>query len=553
MGKNGTGGIVLFAALCGASVFSSARAEARTYTVNPTSSCTLPLAVLAANTGKKQGGCSAGSADSNTINLEAGTYTLTSSLVITKSLIIDGDGVGSSIVRSNLSSGTDFIIVQPGTTNTSVTLKELTIDKAATQTAPNVCGVYVYGTATQTASLSVQSARIAGHTWSGLYSHDANLSVADTTIENNSSPEAGGGIHVSASISLRGSFFVDRSVINNNTSVANGGGIYFSGQQSSQIRDTTISGNSGVHGGGVAYDSADPSNGYFAMVNCTVARNGASTTGGGIYTPPSSSSYDANVVSVGSIIANNVAHFIQDWDGHLHSFNASLIGDTLGMDRHNPDEPPPVGNLFDVDPMLDPVLRSWGGPTKVHRLLPGSPAIDAIPAGNTGSTTDQRNTMRPQFGGVDGEMYDMGAYEETRIETEITPVANKTSSVTHTIVSNAGYSNGQGTNLQSTANGQFVTYVTPGSISGGTYKLVVGFKKGANGGIWQLATSQTLTGTYTNRGSAQDGRAGSDTWTSVNFGNVSLPFGLAFFRFTVTGTSGSGRQMFPDYIELTRQ
>jgi hypothetical protein len=64
-----------------------------------------------------------------------------------------------------------------------------------------------------------------------------------------------------------------------------------------------------------------------------------------------------------------------------------------------------------VDPRLGP-LQDNGGPTFTHALLPGSPAIDAIPWGANGCGTtvysDQRGQARPQpaWGTCDS-----GAYE----------------------------------------------------------------------------------------------------------------------------------------------
>jgi hypothetical protein len=62
--------------------------------------------------------------------------------------------------------------------------------------------------------------------------------------------------------------------------------------------------------------------------------------------------------------------------------------------------------------ILDPVLADHGGPTLTHALIPGSPAIDAIPSGTHGCGTtnygDQRGTARPQPA---GGPCDIGAYE----------------------------------------------------------------------------------------------------------------------------------------------
>jgi hypothetical protein len=64
-----------------------------------------------------------------------------------------------------------------------------------------------------------------------------------------------------------------------------------------------------------------------------------------------------------------------------------------------------------VDPLLGP-LQDNGGPTLTHALLPGSPAIDAIPWGTNGCGTthigDQRWQARPE---ALGSSCDIGAYE----------------------------------------------------------------------------------------------------------------------------------------------
>jgi CSLREA domain-containing protein len=58
-----------------------------------------------------------------------------------------------------------------------------------------------------------------------------------------------------------------------------------------------------------------------------------------------------------------------------------------------------------ADPQLGP-LAANGGPTMTQALLPGSPLIDAVPAGPDCAGTDQRGLVRPQ-----GPACDVGAYE----------------------------------------------------------------------------------------------------------------------------------------------
>ena len=64
-----------------------------------------------------------------------------------------------------------------------------------------------------------------------------------------------------------------------------------------------------------------------------------------------------------------------------------------------------TGDKSNVDPKLGP-LADNGGPTLTHALLPGSPAINAIPSQDCVVTRDQRGAFRPQGAGCD-----IGAYE----------------------------------------------------------------------------------------------------------------------------------------------
>jgi hypothetical protein len=64
-------------------------------------------------------------------------------------------------------------------------------------------------------------------------------------------------------------------------------------------------------------------------------------------------------------------------------------------------------DLPNTDPMLGP-LQDNGGATFTHSLLPGSPAINAIPPADCAYDDDQRGVARPQ-----GEGCDIGAFEAT--------------------------------------------------------------------------------------------------------------------------------------------
>ncbi|WP_438481950.1 hypothetical protein [Oleiharenicola lentus] len=107
-----------------------------------------------------------------------------------------------------------------------------------------------------------------------------------------------------------------------------------------------------------------------------------------------------------------------------------------------------------------------------------------------------------------------------------------------------------------TASADYVTRITP-SVNAGTYQLSVVIKTGNNRGIYQIATSPTLGGTYTNLGSAQD------QYNTAQLFQVEQVIGTVTFsttgtkaiRFTVTGknASSSGYGLAIDAIKLTPQ
>jgi hypothetical protein len=80
---------------------------------------------------------------------------------------------------------------------------------------------------------------------------------------------------------------------------------------------------------------------------------------------------------------------------------------------------PIVNTIHGLDPNgLDPLLTAlgnYGGPTPVHMLKLGSPAIDGV-VGNDAPATDQRGKPRPQGGG-----YDIGAVERQPSDSDLVP------------------------------------------------------------------------------------------------------------------------------------
>ena len=83
-----------------------------------------------------------------------------------------------------------------------------------------------------------------------------------------------------------------------------------------------------------------------------------------------------------------------------NGYNIESPGNTCGFDQGTDRARVTEGQLN-----LGP-LQDNGGPTETHALLPGSVAIDVIPADMCEVTEDQRGEPRPG-----GTMCDVGAFE----------------------------------------------------------------------------------------------------------------------------------------------
>jgi serine/threonine protein kinase len=217
----------------------------------------------------------------------------------------------------------------------------------------------------------------------------ATLVLTNSTVSGNSAyggrpgSECSGGIYNDA-----GMLILTNSTVSDNTTAYNGGGIFSYGGRAN-------------------------------ITFCTIYRNKAQE-GGGSYFFVANTSSDSVMVR-NSIIAGNNALNAPDIAGRLNSGGYNLIQNSTGADfvsvsadKHLTDI---SGDQF-TNLGIDPTLRDNGGSTRTHRLLQGSPAIDAIPLAAcnirdifdnaTHKYIDQRGVQRPQG---KRKRCDIGAYE----------------------------------------------------------------------------------------------------------------------------------------------
>jgi predicted outer membrane repeat protein len=262
-------------------------------------------------------------------------------------------------------------------------------------------GIMNYGTLTLRSCTVTESTASGG----GGVCNSGVLTVVNSTIANNVAYEkaprglecgCGGGIK-----SGGGRLVLINSTISGNRTGSGelgrnrGGGVHVGCGCTAVFTNSTISGNRAAHQGGGVYVA-----GTLRLVNCTIANNRASAQGGGIHV---------------------LGHL--DYENAIIAYNAGRGGDctlgatadntkkgTIGINSNNLVEGGRCDADFSGDPMLGD-LADNGGDTRTHALLPGSPAIDAIPVVSCTVPIDQRWMPRPVAAGEGAPLCDIGAFE----------------------------------------------------------------------------------------------------------------------------------------------
>lgn len=254
----------------------------------------------------------------------------------------------------------------------------------------------------------------------GGISNQGFLQVFDTTISDNTSFNFGGALQ------NLGSAEIGNSTLNGNFAPNAGGAIFNATGANLTIYNTTISDNRTNRAGGGIQNQG---NAY--INNSTIAGNSADSEesvgdygGGGII------NVGGNVFIRNTIIAGNSdypagASEAPDCTGTITSYRHNLIGNnknctfvaSVGDQVGTPGAP--------INPLLGP-LADNGGPTRTHRLLPGSPAV------NAGSTVQDdsdavyacREKDQRGYNRALGGRCDIGAYEVVTFKATL-PIVTK--------------------------------------------------------------------------------------------------------------------------------
>lgn len=367
-----TGSLMIWGSLCLGGVAQAAGTITVTTTTDEFDSgpaCSLREAVQTANSDTDFGGCLRSGSPPYTIDLPAGSYTLTGAngedtnasgdLDLSASMAIVGTGAAHTIIQAGPSPGTGVDRLFQVVAAVEVQISGVTVRHGQTEPNGNGGGI----------------ANIGGGT----------LTLTNVTVADNLAGAEGGGLWNSAT----GTLTVDKTTISGNTADGitplgdEGGGGIFNAGGSLILSNSTISSNTARDPGGGLNNQ-----GSATLINVTIYENWADSGAGG-------------VDNSGSLTLSN-------------SIVASLLG--LGPDcsgvtagEFNLDSDGTCQAALTDDPLLGP-LQNNGGSTQTHALSPDSPARNA---GNNAvcatapiNNKDQRGIFRP-FGAA----CDLGAQE----------------------------------------------------------------------------------------------------------------------------------------------
>ncbi|MCA9061483.1 MAG: hypothetical protein KDA96_00410, partial [Planctomycetaceae bacterium] len=304
--------------------------------------------------------------------------------------------------------------------------------------AGNGGGIFSYGHLFLTDSIIEENlsseAATGGGFGGGISAEAGSLTMRRSTVRNNEAL-GGGGVLAAGTVDVN----ISQSTIESNTanslvpSEAVGAGIIAIGDVGTlRVQQTTFSGNVSQHGwggglmlyrGGVIENSTFSGNtaasggGLFAagqpfgadsfvdVYNSTFTGNTA-TEGGGFYNASRSHLQIANSILHGNAAASGPEG---RGIGPVTSLGYNIIRTETGFSVSGTTYTRSANDLINVDPLLG-TLADNGGPARTHRLMPGSPAIDAggmsyIPL------TDQRGYPMADIAGIGSGIVDIGAYE----------------------------------------------------------------------------------------------------------------------------------------------
>ncbi len=349
-------------------------------------------------------------------------------IIVSKDVIIEGQGPEETVVQAHDTteeSPDRVFLVEEGAT---VTIRDLSVRHGNPQPGEEHwrCG----GGIANKGTLTVENCVISHNTANdggGIWNCDGALTVVNSTIHHNKADRvaieadrqpataglsgwacgSGGGIKLQRG----GTLTLVGSTVHDNEAMGHGGGIFVACNTTAMLTNCTISGNQattwggGLHAKGVLHLTSSTVVNNRARGQCAVGqmaeRCPRGAGGGGVFVR-------ATLHFTNTIIANNG----QGLDCVLGSPGeyGMTVGGQIGANVNNLVGDASCEAAHSGDPMLGP-LSDNGGSVLTHALLPGSPAIDAVPTTSGTLTTDQRGASRPVACVSPETPGDLGAFE----------------------------------------------------------------------------------------------------------------------------------------------
>jgi predicted outer membrane repeat protein len=176
--------------------------------------------------------------------------------------------------------------------------------------------------------------------------------------------------------------------------------LHVSCKSSATLTNCTISGNEAVFRGGGIH-----SKGTLTLVHCTISGNRARGISRGQATGDTVAGGLA-IRGKGVLSMTNTLIAGNPNDGDCILGSSAIVA----INTHNLVGDGSCPSEYTGDPNLG-LLTDNGGDTQTRALLPGSPAVDAIPAGACPVGVDQRGYARPASTRSPGASCDIGAFE----------------------------------------------------------------------------------------------------------------------------------------------
>ena len=327
------------------------------------------------------------------------------------------------------------------------------------------------------------------------------LTLTQCTLSANSATRGG------AIFQTTGTLTLTQCTLSANQANGISGGAIYNQTGALTLTQCTFSGNQASGSGGAIHHQT----GALTLTQCTVSGN-QGDFGGAIYN-------GGQVTLTNSIVTGNTPIFAGPdiYGNTVTPTGVNFIGDTTGSGLS---AGPTILTTAANGPIKLAPLGNYGGPRQTMALMPGSPAIDAVTAGNEipGLTTDQRGFPRNVDGdGTGGAAPDLGAVELSRV-------------VVTTGADQLDVPAGAQTSLREAIRDGADLVAFDAALSGQTATLT-----SALGGEIVVGKNVTIDASGLPGGLTIDGGAGTNRIFSVGSGKS-----LALLGLTLTGGNGSG-------------